>query len=45
MYFCFVDMLSLVLSKKEVDVTWLTVLKTRYSTLFESMLELLLLPI
>ena len=41
MYLCFVDLLSLVLSKKDVDVTWLTVLQTGYSTLFESTFELL----
>jgi len=41
MYFCFVDLLSLVLSKKEIDVSSLTELvTTRYSTLYESTFEL-----
>ena len=38
-YVCFVDLLSLVISKKEIDISLLTVLAmVGYSSLFESMI-------
>jgi len=40
MWFCFVDLLSYVLSKRDIDISWLTMLvMTGYSTPFESMLN------